>query len=173
MRQTIFEEFGRKKSRELEGCVFAFKHFFLFLNPKASSSAEGAPAGRLDRAAWLARTLPLLRAASLPSPKLRSTRCIIDSVSRVPRPPCHFCLHLGRHKPWFPSTPHPCQTNSPGEKALQGARGRDAHSLAQCRPWPTPLARTPQPGLLWQNQCMHCTAQGIESVRTGWCVRSS
>lgn len=53
---------------------------------------------------------PSLLAAS--SPKPRSTRCIIDSVSRAPHPPCYFCLDPGSYKPLSsPPPPHPQQPN--------------------------------------------------------------
>jgi hypothetical protein len=68
VRQTIFEEFGRKKSIGLEGRVFAFKHFFP-PSPKQAVAQKDLQWDLLNCAAWLSRTLFLLPPASLPLPE--------------------------------------------------------------------------------------------------------
>lgn len=67
VRQTIFEEFGRKKGIGLEGVSLPLNTFF---PPKSKQwRKKDLQRDQLNCAAWLTRTLFLQPAASLPLPE--------------------------------------------------------------------------------------------------------
>lgn len=111
---------------------------------------------------------PSLLAAS--SPKPRSTRCIIDSVSRAPHPPCYFCLDPGSYKPRSsPPPPHPQQPNPETRTHRPAGRAkRRSPPPAHHRPSPASSAGLRTSCLLWLTQCLKPTAQ-----RMGPCVSQS
>lgn len=67
VRQTIFEEFGRKKGIGLEGVSLPLNTFFSA--QKQAVAQKDLQRDQLNCAAWLTRTLFLQPAASLPLPE--------------------------------------------------------------------------------------------------------